>query len=122
MAVEKMHLDALVFPISTDPNNGQSFLEANRQAKARWGGVNLNGGLSNISFGMPNRKLLNMVFCRLFAEAGGTGGIIDPVQMPPQAIGDLDPEDESFKLAAAVLTGEDMYGMEYITAHREGKL
>ena len=118
----KMHLDPLVLPISTDPMNGQYFLDATRQAHAAFPAVHLNGGLSNISFGMPNRKLLNMAFTYICAEAGTDGGILDPVSMSAQAIGEMDPNSEPFRLAKAVLTGEDMYGMEYITAHREGKL
>jgi len=118
----KMHLDPLVLPISTDPANGQRFLEATRRARAEFAGVHLSGGLSNISYGMPNRKLLNMVFAWVCVEAGTDGGIIDPVSMSAKAISELDPNSEPFKLAKAVLTGEDMFGMEYITAHREGKL
>jgi 5-methyltetrahydrofolate--homocysteine methyltransferase len=119
---EKMHLDPLVLPISTDAANGQHFLEATRRARAEFPGVHLSGGLSNISFGMPNRKLLNMVFAMICTEAGTDGGIIDPVSMSPKALSEQDPNSEPFKLAKAVLTGEDMFGMEYITAHREGKL
>ncbi len=122
MERSKMHLDPLVFPISVDPMNGKGFLESTETAAKEFPGVNISGGLSNISFGMPNRKLLNMVFTRMFVEAGGTGGIIDPVQMPPEAIGELDPDAESFRRARAVLDGSDMFGGEYIAAHREGKL
>ncbi len=118
----KMHLDPLVLPISTDAANGQHFLNATRRARAEFPGVHLSGGLSNISFGMPNRKLLNMVFAMICTEAGTDGGIIDPVSMSPKALAAQDPTSEPFKLAKAVLTGEDMFGMEYITAHREGKL
>jgi 5-methyltetrahydrofolate--homocysteine methyltransferase len=118
----KMHLDALVLPISVDPNNGKTFLEASAQAARRFAGVNLTGGLSNVSFGMPNRKLLNMVFCYLFVEHGGTGGIIDPVSMSPTAIGALDPADDGFQLAKNVLEGVDQFGMEYIAACREGRI
>lgn len=122
MARAKMHLDPLVLPISTDPLNGAHFLGATAQAKKELAGVHLNGGLSNVSFGMPNRNLLNLVFAWLCAEAGTDGGIIDPVTMPVAAIAALDPTAEPFKLAKAVLTGEDLYGAEYIAAFREGKL
>ena len=122
VAREKMHLDPLVFPISTDPSNGTNFLQATTAAKAEFGPVKLTGGYSNISFGMPQRKLLNMVFVHLCIEAGASSGIINPVSMPASAIGAMDPACEPFKLAKAVLTGEDMYGMEFITAHREGRL
>ncbi len=119
---EKMHLDPLVFPISTDPNNGKYFLEATAAAKKEFGPVKLTGGYSNVSFGMPQRKLLNMVFVHLAVQNGAGSGIINPIAMPASAIAAMDVESEKFKLARAVLTGEDMYGMEFISAHREGKL
>ncbi|HOF17295.1 MAG TPA: dihydropteroate synthase [Phycisphaerae bacterium] len=117
-----MHLDPLVFPISTDPMHGKNFLETTRQAKQKFKGVRLSGGFSNVSFGMPQRKLLNMVFTYLAVEAGASSGIIDPVTMSPQDIAAMDESSEGFRLAKAFLTGEDMYGMEFIAAHREGRL
>ena len=122
MSRPKMHLDPLVFPISVDPMNGKNFFESTTAVKERYEGVNITGGLSNISFGMPNRKLLNMVFVWLFVQAGGNGGIIDPVQMPAADIGAMDPDSEAFVLARAVLEGTDMFGGEYIAAFRDGKL
>ena len=119
---ERIHLDPLVLPISTDPMNGSHFLEATAQANVEFAGVHLSGGLSNISFGMPNRKLLNMAFAYLCVESGTDGGIIDPVSMPVDAIRALDSGSDAFQLARAVLVGEDMFGMEYITAYREGRL
>ena len=118
----KMHLDPLVFPISVDPMNGKNFFDSTTAVKERYDGVNITGGLSNISFGMPNRKLINMVFVWLFVKAGGNGGIIDPVQMPPTDVAEMDPESEPFTLARAVLEGTDMFGGEYIAAFRDGKL
>ncbi|MBD3305755.1 hypothetical protein GF339_05180 [candidate division KSB3 bacterium] len=118
----KMHLDSLVLPISVDSMNGKNFLESTAQAKEMFPGVNFSGGLSNISYGMPKRKLLNLVFTWLFVKAGGNGGIIDPVQMAPEEVAALDPETEAFQLAQAVLEGNDMYGMNYISAFRAGKL
>lgn len=120
--LEKMHLDPLALPVSTNPENGANFLEATRQAHAEWPTAHLNGGLSNISFGMPNRKLLNMVFIWLCAEAGTDGGIIDPVTIPTSAVEALAPDSEKFQLAKGVLTGEDEFGMDYIEAYREGRL
>ena len=119
---KRMHLDPLVYPISTDPNNGKGFIDAVIEAKKQFGEVHITGGFSNISFGMPQRKLLTMVFVNLCAGVGVDSGIINPVTMSVRAIGAMDQESEPYKLAAAVLTGEDMYGMEFIAAHREGKL
>jgi len=118
----KMHLDPLVFPISVNPENGKSFFESTKAIRERYEGVHITGGLSNVSYGMPNRKLLNMVFVRMFVDSGGDGGIIDPVQMPAAEIASLDKESEAFKLAEAVLDGTDMFGGEYIAAFREGRI
>jgi 5-methyltetrahydrofolate corrinoid/iron sulfur protein methyltransferase len=122
MARSKMHLDPLVFPISVDPMNGKNFFESTTAIKERYEGANITGGLSNISFGMPNRKLINMVFVWLFVQAGGNGGIIDPVQMPPKDVAAMDESSEQFTLARAVLEGTDMFGGEYIAAFRDGRL
>ena len=122
VAVERLHIDALVLPISTDPMNGQYFMQATEQAVKEFPGIHANGGLSNISFGMPNRKLLNMTFTRICTDIGLDGGIIDPVSMSAEAISGMDTESEPFTLAKAVLTGEDMFGMEYIGASRDGRI
>ena len=122
MGRARMHLDPLVFPISVDPANGKGFFETVKAITERYDGVHITGGLSNVSFGMPNRKLLNMTFARLFVEAGGDGGIIDPVQMPVADIASMDTGAESFQLAKAVLDGTDMFGGEYIAAFRDGRI
>ncbi|MFW6146323.1 MAG: dihydropteroate synthase [Planctomycetota bacterium] len=119
---DKVFLDPLVFPLSTDPAHGEHFLETTRRAKAQFEGVHLCGGLSNVSFGMPQRKLLNMVFTWLCVEAGTDSGIVDPAAMPIAAIEGLDPQSQPFQLARAFLLGEDMYGMAFIAAYREGRL
>ncbi len=122
IARTKMHLDPLVLPISVDSSNGKNFLEAVSRAKEIFEGANITGGLSNVSFGMPNRKLLNLVFTWLFIKAGGNGGIIDPVRLSIDKLKEIDTESEGFKLAKAVLEGTDMFGAEYIAAFREGRI
>lgn len=122
MPRERMFLDALVFPISVDANNGKGFFEASSRARAEFEGVNLSGGLSNVSYGMPNRKLLNLVFTRLFIEAGGNSAIVDPVQISIKSLREFDMDSEAAKLAIAVLDGSDMFGGEYIAAFRDGRL
>jgi cobalamin-dependent methionine synthase I len=120
--VERLHIDALVLPISTDPMNGQYFMQATELAVKEFPGIHANGGLSNISFGMPKRKLLNMVFTRICTDIGLDGGIIDPISMPPKEIAAMDTASDEFRLARAVLTGEDMFGMEFIAASRDGRI
>jgi 5-methyltetrahydrofolate--homocysteine methyltransferase len=118
-----MHLDPLVYTISTDPTNGKMFLEAVAAVRKKYNSaIHITGGLSNISFGMPCRKLINQVFTWLVVEAGGDGGIVDPTQINAGILRGLDPAGEPFKLARALLTGEDEFGMNFITAHREKRI
>jgi len=116
-------VDPLVFPIATDSNNAQSFIDAVVAIRKTYGPeIHISGGLSNVSFGMPARKLINQVFTWLVVEAGGDSGILDPLQMNAKILAAVDITSEPFKLARALLTGEDLFGADFITAHREGKL
>lgn len=123
MEPEAIHADPLVFPISTDSGNGKAFLEAVAAVRQRYGkAMHIVAGLSNVSFGMPGRKLINQVFARLAVEAGADGGIVDPLQINARTIAELDTAGEPFRLARALLLGEDEFGMEFITAAREGRI
>lgn len=118
-----MHLDPLVYTISTDPMNGKMFLETIAAARRKYDpAIHIIGGLSNVSFGMPCRKLINQVFTWLMVEAGGDGGIVDPLQINADILRALDTAGEPFRLAKALLTGEDEFGMNFITAHREKRI
>ncbi len=120
---DAIFFDPLVFPVATDPENGAKFLETVRRLRAKFGDkVHISGGLSNVSFGLPNRKLINQVFTYMAVQAGCDSGIVDPLQINEDIISKLDTQSEPFKLAQALLTGEDAFGAEYITAHREGRL
>jgi 5-methyltetrahydrofolate--homocysteine methyltransferase len=119
----QIHLDPLVFPVSVDPKNGLMILETVEELRKAYGReVHFAPGLSNISYGMPNRKLINQVFTYLCVQRGLDGGIVDPIQINQQALDALDPDSERFKLTEAFLTGQDQYGMSYISAVRSGKL
>jgi 5-methyltetrahydrofolate corrinoid/iron sulfur protein methyltransferase len=122
-ADDSIYIDPLVFPISTDGNNGKAFLEAVASIRKTYGpAIHISGGFSNVSFGMPARKLINQVFSYLAVENGADGGIVDPVQINEKILQALDPNSESFKLAKALLLGEDEYGMEFISASRDGRI
>ena len=118
-----IHVDPLVFPISTDPGNGTGFLSAVSAIRAKFGKeIHIVAGLSNVSFGMPNRKLINQAFSWLACEAGADGGIVDPLQINKTILNGMDVNSEGFKLAKALLLGEDEFGMNYISASREGTI
>jgi 5-methyltetrahydrofolate corrinoid/iron sulfur protein methyltransferase len=123
MALSALHVDPLVLPVAVEPEVGAWFLEAVRTLRATYGPeIHLTGGLSNVSFGMPLRKLLNDVFIDLAAEAGADSGIIDPVASDLRHIFAQDRGARPQTLAADLLTGRDMFGMEFLTAYRAGEL
>ena len=122
-APSRIYLDPLVFPVSVDPNNGLMILETIEELRRLYGGeIHFAPGLSNISYGMPNRRLINQVFTWLCVKRGLDGGIVDPIQINQQALDGLDPGSEGFRLTEAFLTGQDQFGMNYISAARSGRI
>lgn len=118
-----IHIDPLVFPISVDGRNGLKFLDAITTIRQTYGPrIHLVAGLSNVSFGMPNRKLINQVFAHLAVAAGADGGIVNPLEINAKTLKDMDPSSEPYRLARALLLGEDDFGMNFITACRENRI
>jgi 5-methyltetrahydrofolate--homocysteine methyltransferase len=116
-----LHVDPLVIPIGVDPMAGQAFLDAVATVRERYGeDIHITGGVSNISFGMPARRVITDVFLDLSVESGLDSGIIDPVADVAAAL-NPDRESEAYALARAMLTGEDAFGMQFIEAYRAGR-
>ena len=80
---DRLFIDPLVFPISVDGAFGHHCLDAIREIRARWPAAHITGGMSNVSFGLPNRRLINDAFLVMAIEAGADSGIIDPILNPP---------------------------------------
>lgn len=123
LALRDLYLDPLVIPIGVDAEAGAHYLEAVRQLRARYGPeLHITGGVSNVSFGMPARRLISDVFLDLCVQAGQDSGIVDPVAADIAAALAPDREDEAYRLAADLLTGVDAFGVEFIDAFRAGRL
>jgi hypothetical protein len=123
IAPDSIFVDPLVIPVAVEPEAGAWFLEAVTQIRKRLGSqIHITGGLSNVSFGLPARRLVNDVFIDMAAEAGADGGIIDPVASDLKRIFVRDRGSRSYRLAAGLLTGADPYGMDFIEAFRAGEL
>ncbi|MBM3949161.1 MAG: hypothetical protein FJ312_08010 [SAR202 cluster bacterium] len=118
-----VYVDALVFPISVAAQYGLHYLDAVKELRNRFGNhIHITGGLSNVSFGLPNRKLVNDTFIHLGLEAGIDSGIIDPVQSNIAKVLALDTGSESVQLAADMLLGKDEFCVNYIKAWKDGRL
>jgi 5-methyltetrahydrofolate--homocysteine methyltransferase len=123
VALSDIYVDPLYFPVSVDSRFGVHAFESIRQLRAKYGpDIHISGGMSNISFGIPARKMINDVFMIIAVEAGADSGIIDPVSSRPDEVFSLDRESTPYKLAEDVLMGRDDHCANYIGAWRQGEL
>lgn len=74
---KNLTVDALTMTISTDNNNAVETLKAVDYIRNTMG-VNIVLGVSNISFGLPNREVINTAFYTLAMSRGLSAGIINP--------------------------------------------
>ena len=112
MSIEKIHLDPMIQPISVNKENGTLAVETIRRLHREFPGVKTICGLSNISFGLPNRFLVNRLFMVLCIGAGLTGALVDP----------LDQKMMTNILVTETLVGKDNFCLKYLKASRAGTL
>ncbi|NOX32501.1 MAG: dihydropteroate synthase [Deltaproteobacteria bacterium] len=112
ISTASIYVDPLVQPISTDSKKGIMVLSAVRAIKAEFPEIHITGGLSNISYGLPQRKIINRTFVTLMMEAGMDSAIIDP----------LDKKIMATIRTADMLLGEDDYCMNYLKGVRSGDI
>jgi 5-methyltetrahydrofolate--homocysteine methyltransferase len=123
LPLSDLYVDPLIIPIGVDAEAGAAYLEAVRRLRAQYGmELHITGGISNVSFGMPARRLINDVFLDLCVLTGQDSGIVDPVAADIVAALAPDRDAEPYRLAANLLTGVDAFGVEFIDAFRAGRL
>ncbi len=105
---EDLVFDCLVMPNSTNSDSAKITLETQNRV-AREFGTSITGGYSNISFGMPDRDLLNIHFLTMGIINGLCAPIADPL---------IKGIFKAVK-AADFLAGRDQYGMNYIKSYRK---
>ncbi len=105
-----IYIDPLIRPISTNPTHARDCLETVRRIKAELDPVKTIGGLSNVSFGLPNRNVINRAFVTMMLAAGVDAGIIDPLERGIVAT----------IVAAEAVMAKDEYCVNYIQAARQG--
>ena len=122
-SLEEIYLDAIVFPISVNSEYGNHYFNAVTQLRKEYGSqLHIGMGLSNVSFGMPMRKLINQAFIYLGLEAGIDAGLIDPIQIKLDEVHNVDISSEKMSLAIDMLTGKDEFCVNYLQAYRDGRL
>lgn len=110
--LERIYVDALVQPVSVDTGMGIAALGAIHKIMNDFPGVNTICGLSNISFGLPERYLINRNFLALCISYGLSAAILDPT----------DKRLMSTLLSVQMLLGQDEYCQNFIEAYQEGRI
>ena len=110
--LEKVYVDPLVQPVSVDTSMGMAALGAIGRIMNDFPGVNTICGLSNISFGLPNRRLINRSFLALCISHGLSTAILDPT----------DRELMATIFAVEMILGKDEYCGNYIEAYQGGRI
>ena len=103
---EDVVIDCLAFAIGADNKSGLTILDTICRIKDELG-VNTTMGASNVSFGMPDRELLNSAFIATVIAAGATCLIVDVAKVRP------------IVLAVDLILGRDPYARRYTKAYRE---
>jgi 5-methyltetrahydrofolate--homocysteine methyltransferase len=100
-------IDPLAMPVGAVPTAGRDIIMMLRMIRDELG-CNSICGASNISFGMPNRHLINSTFIAMVIAGGMTSAITNP----------LEPEIRNAIYAADLLMGHDEDSMSYLRAMR----
>lgn len=105
----QLYFDPLVETLGTNGDSLLTFAKVCRAIKAEEPECHITSGLSNISFGLPSRKHINMPFLTLAMEAGMDSAIVDPLNRDFMGV----------IYGTFALLGYDDYCMEYLGAYRE---
>lgn len=101
-------IDPLALAMGAESDAGRIALDATELIVEAFG-VNITMGISNISFGMPDRSAINAAFVAMAIRAGLTCAIANP----------LDRQVTNAIMAADLAMGRDDFGLRWVKAYRE---
>ena len=107
---EDIIIDPLALTVGADHHAARVTLDSLQLLRDELG-VNMSLGASNVSFGLPDRKIINTSYMALAIARGMTAAITDPTV----------PEIQTTILACDLLMGHDEYAMSWIKAYRGRK-
>lgn len=110
IAPDRIHIDPLVEMLCTSENGIETNIEVISTVRERYPSIHITAAVSNISFNLPVRKMINLGFTVLAMNAGLDSAILDPTNRDMMGL----------LYATEALLGLDDYCMEYIGAYREG--
>ena len=103
---EDVVIDCLSLTVGADSQAGRVSLGAIQMVHQELG-VNMTLGASNVSFGLPEREVINWAFLAMAIQSGVNCPIVDAAKVRPAI------------LAADLLLGRDEYAMRYIKAYKK---
>jgi len=110
IAPGRIFIDPLVEMLCTSENGIETNTTVISTVRERYPSIHITAAVSNISFNLPVRKMINLGFTVLAMNAGLDSAILDPTNRDMMGL----------IYATEALLGEDEYCMEYISAYREG--
>jgi len=105
-----LYIDPLAMTVSTNTRSAMTALEIMRRVRQEIPAAHLTIGLSNISFGLPSRSIVNRYFLSYALMAGLDSAILDP----------LDRDIQAAILTSELLLGKDAHCLNFIRASRKG--
>ena len=112
IAPSRIHIDPLVEMLCTSEDGIAMVEEVMGKIREQYPSIHISGAVSNISFNLPARKLVNMGFVALAIKAGMDSAVFDP----------LDKQLLGVVYATEALLGMDDFCMEYIGAFRDERI
>lgn len=111
LSLENVYFDPLVLPVSTDVRQGLVSLETLSSIKKLYPQAKTVMGLSNVSYGLPERARLNAAFLHMAVFSGLDAAIMDP----------LDEALTGAVRTSEVLAGKDRHCRRYMRTFRNKK-
>ena len=107
---DNLYIDPLVLAIATDMEAGKTTLKVIQCIREEFPDAHITMGLSNISFGLPNRHLINRTFFTLALAAGMDSALMDPTE----------PAMREALLLTNLVLGQDRFCRNYTKAYQSG--
>jgi 5-methyltetrahydrofolate--homocysteine methyltransferase len=108
---EDLYLDPGLLTIAAEPTSVQSAISAIHLIKGYQPRVNIVCAISNVSFGLPHRKLINRTVIPMLIAAGADAFIMNVSDRAAMAA----------IVTSETLFGRDNYCVNYLRAYREGR-
>ena len=109
---DDIFIDPMLKPLGAEEGSGLEALAAIARIREHFPECHITCGLSNLSFGLPKRRLINRAFAVAAIERGLDAAILDPT----------DRELMGLVSAAEAIGGRDEYCLSYIGKCREGSI